>query len=84
MSPAGPFPCPEQPAAPAIAATANHAAAHPLLTLVPIMPLRRSRGLIGSLLRGSVAVRAFAKIGWTWGGTFRHGADPMHFTATGA
>lgn len=30
-----------------------------------------------------VAVRAFAAIGWSWGGEFRSLADYMHFTATG-
>jgi len=45
--------------------------------------LDRSRVRPGMVLRGGVAVRAFAGIGWTWGGTFRQPVDPMHFTATG-
>jgi hypothetical protein len=27
--------------------------------------------------------RAFAAVGWTWGGTFRAPTDLMHFSATG-
>ena len=30
-----------------------------------------------------VVVRAFAEIGWTWGGDFRSVTDSMHFSATG-
>jgi hypothetical protein len=45
--------------------------------------LDRSRVRPGMVLPGSVAVRAFAAIGWTWGGTWRAPNDPMHFTATG-
>jgi hypothetical protein len=37
----------------------------------------------GMVLPGGVAVRAFADIGWTWGGTFRQSVDSMHFSATG-
>lgn len=32
---------------------------------------------------GGVAVRAFAAIGWTWGGTWDSPKDWMHFSATG-
>jgi hypothetical protein len=37
----------------------------------------------GMILRGDVVTRAFAGIGWTWGGTFRSPTDLMHFSATG-
>ncbi len=33
---------------------------------------------LGALTRGSAAVRAFEKRGWTWGGTWRR-PDHMHF-----
>lgn len=37
----------------------------------------------GMVSRGDVAVRAFARIGWSWGGNWRGPRDLMHFTATG-
>ena len=37
----------------------------------------------GMLFADSVAVRAFNRIGWTWGGTWRSQKDPMHFSLTG-
>ncbi len=37
----------------------------------------------GMVLAGSVAVRAFAEIGWQWGGDFQSLKDYQHFTATG-
>lgn len=37
----------------------------------------------GMIRRGDVVTRAFADIGWTWGGDFRSVTDPMHFSATG-
>jgi hypothetical protein len=30
----------------------------------------------------SLVVRAFARIGWEWGGTWRAGEDYQHFSAT--
>jgi D-alanyl-D-alanine carboxypeptidase len=37
----------------------------------------------GMVTPDGVVVRAFAEIGWTWGGTFRSVTDMMHFSATG-
>jgi hypothetical protein len=37
----------------------------------------------GMHLAGGPAVRAFAAVGWTWGGTWRRSKDPMHFSLTG-
>ena len=37
----------------------------------------------GMLYADSIAVRAFAEIGWAWGGEFRTLKDYQHFTATG-
>lgn len=37
----------------------------------------------GMLLRGSAAVRAFTREGWTWGGDFRRPKDYQHFSLTG-
>ncbi len=37
----------------------------------------------GMLLPGSTAVRAFTRIGWTWGGTYRTSKDWMHFSLSG-
>jgi hypothetical protein len=37
----------------------------------------------GMLLPGSLAVRAFTREGWTWGGTFSRPKDYMHFSQTG-
>jgi hypothetical protein len=32
---------------------------------------------------GDVVTKAFATIGWTWGGTWQSPTDYMHFSATG-
>jgi hypothetical protein len=32
---------------------------------------------------GDPVVRAFAAIGWRWGGSWHHDRDYMHFSATG-
>jgi hypothetical protein len=37
----------------------------------------------GMIRAGDVVTRAFADIGWTWGGTWRSPSDLMHFSATG-
>ena len=37
----------------------------------------------GMISPGGVVTRAFAAIGWTWGGTWRSPRDLMHFSATG-
>jgi hypothetical protein len=46
--------------------------------------LDRGRVRPGMIRAGDVAERAFAAIGWTWGGTWRSPQDLMHFSATGA
>jgi hypothetical protein len=43
----------------------------------------RSLGLPGMIHPGDVAVRAFAAIGWKWGGDWNGHKDYMHFSATG-
>lgn len=45
--------------------------------------LDRGRRLPGMIRPDGVVVRAFAAIGWTWGGSFRTVHDYMHFSATG-
>lgn len=37
----------------------------------------------GMITRGDVVTRAFAEIGWTWGGSWRSTKDTMHFSANG-
>jgi D-alanyl-D-alanine carboxypeptidase len=43
----------------------------------------RSLQLQGMIRPGDVVVRAFAAIGWTWGGSWSHDKDYMHFSANG-
>ncbi|HZD80440.1 MAG TPA: M15 family metallopeptidase [Actinomycetota bacterium] len=43
----------------------------------------RSRELPGMIHDGDVVVRAFAAIGWGWGGHWSSGKDYMHFSASG-
>jgi len=43
----------------------------------------RSRDLPGMIHEGDVVVRAFAAIGWEWGGHWSGGKDYMHFSLTG-
>ena len=43
----------------------------------------RSQQLPGMIHAGDVVVRAFAKIGWGWGGDWRSLKDYMHFSLTG-
>ncbi len=43
----------------------------------------RSRRRPGMVLAGDATVRAFAAIGWSWGGNWHSPTDRMHFTATG-
>ena len=45
--------------------------------------LDRDRVRPGMVLPGSLAVREFARIGWSWGGDFQSLLDYQHFTATG-
>ena len=42
----------------------------------------RSQDLPGMIRQGDVVVRAFAAIGWEWGGTWSGGKDYMHFSLT--
>jgi hypothetical protein len=41
---------------------------------------RRGKGVIGAR---SVAVRAFARAGWAWGGRWSSPRDPQHFSLSG-
>ncbi len=43
----------------------------------------RSKDLPGMIHASDVVVRAFAGIGWVWGGTWSGGRDYMHFSANG-
>jgi hypothetical protein len=45
--------------------------------------LDRSWRRPGMVLRGGVVTRAFAAVGWTWGGDFESVSDLMHFSANG-
>lgn len=45
--------------------------------------LDRSRVRPGMALRGGVLVRAFAAVGWLWGGRWAASPDYQHFSATG-
>jgi hypothetical protein len=43
----------------------------------------RSRRRPGMVVSGDVVVRAFAAIGWSWGGRWTSSKDYQHFSATG-
>jgi hypothetical protein len=43
----------------------------------------RSRRAPGMIHRGDVVYRAFASIGWEWGGDWSSSKDYQHFSATG-
>jgi len=45
--------------------------------------LDRSHPWPGIIRQGDVVTRAFAAIGWTWGGSWHSPVDRMHFSATG-
>ena len=45
--------------------------------------LDRSRQAPGTIHAGDVVTRAFASIGWQWGGNWQRSKDYMHFSATG-
>jgi hypothetical protein len=45
--------------------------------------LDRSRRRPGMAVPGSVLVRAFASVGWQWGGRWSSSPDYQHFSATG-
>jgi len=45
--------------------------------------LDRDRLRPGMIRPGDVVTKAFAGIGWTWGGTWQSPIDRMHFSATG-
>jgi hypothetical protein len=45
--------------------------------------LDRSRRRRGMALRGGALVRAFAAVGWSWGGRWSSSPDYQHFSATG-
>jgi hypothetical protein len=45
--------------------------------------LDRSRRRPGMVVSGDVVVRAFASIGWRWGGYWRSAKDYQHFSKTG-
>jgi hypothetical protein len=55
--------------------TTTHAASRPYLD--------RSRHRKGMAYRGGVLVRAFAKAGWGWGGSWPGPTDYQHFSANG-
>ena len=45
--------------------------------------LDRDRARPGMIRPGDVVTKAFAAIGWTWGGSWQSPTDHMHFSATG-
>lgn len=42
-------------------------------------PRERRPGITGLIVRGDVVTRAFARIGWSWGGDFKYSKDYQHF-----
>ncbi len=46
-------------------------------------PGERTAGVTGIILHGDVVTRAFARIGWAWGGAWKNSKDYQHFSATG-
>lgn len=42
-------------------------------------PHERKPGIIGLIVNGDVVTKAFARIGWSWGGNFRYTKDYQHF-----
>lgn len=42
-------------------------------------PRERRAGITGLIVPGDVVTRAFARIGWSWGGNFRNTKDYQHF-----
>ena len=45
--------------------------------------LDRSRARPGMIRKGDAVTRAFAEVGWTWGGSWSSTKDIMHFSANG-
>ncbi|HSU02442.1 MAG TPA: M15 family metallopeptidase, partial [Nocardioides sp.] len=45
--------------------------------------LDRARVRAGMVVAGGPVVRAFARIGWEWGGNWRYSKDYMHFSRNG-
>ncbi|WP_308209257.1 M15 family metallopeptidase [Allokutzneria sp. A3M-2-11 16] len=45
--------------------------------------VNRSRRSPGMIFSDDVVTRAFASVGWTWGGSWRSPKDLMHFSANG-
>jgi len=45
--------------------------------------LDRSAARPGMITKGDVVTRAFAEVGWTWGGSWSSPKDLMHFSADG-
>ena len=45
--------------------------------------LARRRVRAGMVTADGPVVRAFARIGWEWGGSWRHSKDYMHFSRNG-
>ena len=43
----------------------------------------RTEWKTGMIHRGDAVVKAFARIGWSWGGDWRSLKDYQHFSATG-
>jgi hypothetical protein len=42
-------------------------------------PRKRNPQITGLITKGDVVTKAFARIGWSWGGDFRHIKDYQHF-----
>ncbi|MDP2356926.1 MAG: M15 family metallopeptidase [Beijerinckiaceae bacterium] len=42
-------------------------------------PHERKASVVGLIRKGDVVTTAFSRIGWTWGGDFRHTKDYQHF-----
>jgi len=46
-------------------------------------PAERAVARLGMIRPGDVVTKAFAKIGWKWGGRWRHSKDYQHFSRSG-
>ena len=55
--------------------TTSHRASRPFLRRAPYRP--------GMAVEGGVVVRAFAAVGWSWGGRWSGAKDYQHFSASG-
>jgi len=56
---------------------------NPMILAGHVFPRNARRRGPGVIRAGGVAVRAFAAVGWSWGGRWTSPRDSQHFSATG-